>query len=544
MLAMLTLSKMARTEQPMIQPVSNLTFTEVLTGDQRHYLLRLFESHYAPWLSLPSNSLEDDPVLNLIRCTIASRHLEPSMQAVVFPTLRRLTEEAIVEHIFNPSPSPATIQAFALLALWSPFDTSSSSSSETRDSRLIAAAAINMCSTLRCDQAAADEEVLQERRKLGAELTSQEVSLLTTAEQKKHLWTCVHNIESLVCIGTGRGISSKTTAAGLRSLSPLNFSTLEDARRTRMLLAKVIFDLTETGLRLEILDDHNKFETFCDESAEILWRLDGIQRLITSVHVVTDVEVFHAHMLIVYFYFCRLVFLVHTLRHMRMHVPPAVVERAGTMFFSSKVTTRTGCGFALTCARDALATSEALLTTILAIKDRNLLATAPDSVFAMISFAAAHVTTSRFLVLQAKAMRHFPGVSRELLARTIKCLHQVALSTDDNASRCARVISGFLDTWNDKEEVHGPETTGETCDLNDSPQAVSTLLSTSSNPTPNEYASPESTMVGPSHETTSSIGGYDYMFNLDQDPLLGLDFWSYLAGMPNMQLDINESYTE
>lgn len=257
--------------------------------------------------------------------------------------------------------------------------------------------------------------------------------------------------------------------------------------------------------------------------------------------VVTDLEVFHAHMLIVYFYFCRLVFLVHTLRHMRMHVPPAVAERAGTMFLSSKVTIRTGCGFALTCARDALATSEALLTTILSMKDRNLLATAPDSVFAMISFAAAHVTTSRFLVLQARAMRHLPGVSRELLARTIKCLHQVSLSTDDNASRCARVISGFLDMWNDKQESHGPEATGETCNLNDSPQAVSALLSSSSNPTPREYASSESTMAGPSHETTPS-GGYDYMFNLDQDTLLDdLDFWSYLAGMPNIQLDINES---
>jgi hypothetical protein len=146
-----------------------------------------FESHYAPWISLPPNALEDDPTLNLIRCTIASRHLESSIHAVVFPTLRRLTEEAIVEHIFNPSPSPATIQSFAILALWSPFDTSSSSSSETRDSRLIAAAAINMCSTLRCDQAASDEEVLQGRRKLGMELTSQEVALLATAEQKKLL---------------------------------------------------------------------------------------------------------------------------------------------------------------------------------------------------------------------------------------------------------------------------------------------------------------------------------------------------------------------
>ena len=41
MLAMLTLSKTARREQLMIQPVSNLTFTEVLTSDQRHFLLRL-----------------------------------------------------------------------------------------------------------------------------------------------------------------------------------------------------------------------------------------------------------------------------------------------------------------------------------------------------------------------------------------------------------------------------------------------------------------------------------------------------------------------
>jgi hypothetical protein len=256
--------------------------------------------------------------------------------------------------------------------------------------------------------------------------------------------------------------------------------------------------------------------------------------------VATDFEVFYAHMLIVNFYFCRLAFLVHTIRHMRMHITPGVAARAGTMFFSSKVTTRTGCGFALTCARDALASAEALLTTILCIKDRELLATAPDSVFAMISFAAAHVTTSRFLILQSKAMRHLPGVSKELLARTVKCLHQVSLSTDDNASRCARVISGFVDLWNDKQDARCPEATGETCGEPNNSQATSSPSSVS-NPTPRECASSESTMVGPSHEATSSLGGFDYMFNLDQDPLLDLDFWSYLAGTPNIQPDINET---
>ena len=147
-----------------------------------------FESHYTPWLSLPPNTFGEDPVLNLIQCTIASRHLDASIRVRVFPALRRLTEEAIMKHIFNPTPSPAIIQAFALLALWSPFDTPSpSSSSETHDSRLIAAAAINMCSSLRFDQAANDEQVLKERRKCGVELTSQEAALLTTAEQKKSL---------------------------------------------------------------------------------------------------------------------------------------------------------------------------------------------------------------------------------------------------------------------------------------------------------------------------------------------------------------------
>ncbi len=42
MLAMLTLSKMACKVQPLIQPMSNLAFTEVLTGDERRQLLRLW----------------------------------------------------------------------------------------------------------------------------------------------------------------------------------------------------------------------------------------------------------------------------------------------------------------------------------------------------------------------------------------------------------------------------------------------------------------------------------------------------------------------
>ena len=255
--------------------------------------------------------------------------------------------------------------------------------------------------------------------------------------------------------------------------------------------------------------------------------------------MVTDIEVFYAHMLIVNFYFCRLTFLVHALRHMRMHMPPSVIARGGGCLFSGKVT-RSGSGLALACARDALASSEALLTTILSIKDRELLATAPDPVFSMISFAAAFVTTSRFLILQSKAMRMVPGSSAELLARTIKCLQQVALSTDDNASRCARVISGFMDTWEKRQGTQGTEAATVTpSGGNDTPQATSSL-SSAAKTTHHRYPDSQSPMTGPSPETTiSTPSEFDYMLSLDQDVLLGLDFWQYLAELPNIQPDIN-----
>jgi hypothetical protein len=201
-----------------------------------------------------------------------------------------------------------------------------------------------------------------------------------------------------------------------------------------------------------------------------------------------------------------------------------------------------GSGLALSCSRDGLASAEALFTTILSIADKELLATAPDSVFAMISFAGAYITSSRLLILQSKAMRRLPGASGELLARTIKRLQQVSLFADDNASRCARVISGFVDTWNERQDPGDAEATSETPGErnHDASQAASSL-SSASNPTLHGYANSPSAMSGPSPATTSSSSELDYMFNLDQDALLGLDFWQYIAEMqmPNLQPDIN-----
>jgi len=258
--------------------------------------------------------------------------------------------------------------------------------------------------------------------------------------------------------------------------------------------------------------------------------------------VVTDIEVFYSHMLVVYFYFCRLAFVVHTLHHMRNHLPPSTALCGGAAFFSSKLS-RTGRGFTLICARDALASAESLLTTILSIADTELLATAPDSVYAMISFAAAFVTTAKFLFLQSRGMRHFPGASDELLARTVNRLQGVSLYADDNASRCARVISRFVDTWHEKLSAHDAETTGgKPAESGDFPRGVPAVSSVSK-ARHHDGASSEHIPAEPSPETTSSLTGFDYMYSLDQDTLFGPDFWQYLTEAPDLQPDMNASYT-
>jgi hypothetical protein len=157
----------------------------------------------------------------------------------------------------------------------------------------------------------------------------------------------------------------------------------------------------------------------------------------------------------------------------------------------------------------------------------------------MISFAAAYITTSRFLILQSKAMRSLPGASEELLARMMKCLKQVSLSHDDNASRCARVISDFVDTWNKSQDTHDTVASSETPSGRSEPSQAASSPSSTSKATYHGYADSQSTIAGPSPETTSSPEGLDYLFNLDQDALLGLDFWQYLAELPSVQPDIH-----
>ncbi|KAI0316112.1 hypothetical protein OF83DRAFT_1128488 [Amylostereum chailletii] len=511
-----------------------LTLQEILSLEQRQWLLNFFDLHYEPWLSLPSNTLVNDDVLDLVRCTIASRHLEPLSRTQVLPALHKLTDEVIMQHVFNPNPSIAAVQAFAMLSLWSPFENLPSTTTGSRDSRLIAASAISMGTSLHLDKGCVDAISIHKRMLSGEKISFQEATKFTTSSNDHFLWACLHVVESMACLGTGRSVSSKTTDIEFSCLESLT-DTLDSARRARLLLMNRLYDLAECGLRLEMTNVPDHFDSFYEDVTELLFRFDGTHRLVAALPVTSDWDVFYLHMLSVHSFFCRLTFLVHILRLLRRHVPPAIGSGG---FFAAKIK-KTGCAHALRCARDALTTSEAILTTILSVQEKELLATCPDAIFSMISFAASYMTMAKFMLLQSQGQRHIPGCGDQLIARVITCLNRISPSPDHHASRCAMVISNFVDTFLDKLAIFDAEQANK---LGGKP--VHTPMDRESDPSPFPPHHTSPTMGTTSESTLSSSAtlngtpelphGAEFNFpsSLAPDELFGMEFWQYFADLP------------
>jgi hypothetical protein len=103
-----------------------------------------FETRYSPWLCAQAqpNSLEcTNSLLDIVRCTVASRHSGPGVRSVIAPRLQKLTEDVFVREIFNPQPPLESIKALLILSLWAPI---CGTGAEARDGRLLIASAVSM----------------------------------------------------------------------------------------------------------------------------------------------------------------------------------------------------------------------------------------------------------------------------------------------------------------------------------------------------------------------------------------------------------------
>ena len=110
--------------------------------------------------------------------------MEPLARSMVSPSLNKLSEIAMMRHVFDPSPSLSTILAFMILSLWSPLQGSSPVPAKVHDNRLIAAAAVNMCNSLRLDQAAVEVFNIASRKRSGENISTTDMATVDALREK------------------------------------------------------------------------------------------------------------------------------------------------------------------------------------------------------------------------------------------------------------------------------------------------------------------------------------------------------------------------
>jgi hypothetical protein len=144
-----------------------------------------FDSSYGPWLEFLPTHDAHTPLLDLVRCTVASRHLDIVTRSVVGPRLQKVAEEAMFKEIFNPVPSTESIYALLIMAFWSPV--LGTPQSDARDGRLLVASAVSMAMNLRLNQASEYFASLQARARSGPELLeAMEKAQLVSQSQQCH----------------------------------------------------------------------------------------------------------------------------------------------------------------------------------------------------------------------------------------------------------------------------------------------------------------------------------------------------------------------
>ncbi|KAJ7481454.1 hypothetical protein FB451DRAFT_129074 [Mycena latifolia] len=457
MLAIQELVRCPRSESG-LQIANTGRLADILSPREIMSLLEIFETRYSPWLCAQPGSLEcTNSLLDIVRCTIASRHLDPGARSAIAPRLQKLTEDVFVREIFNPQPPLDSIKALLMLSLWTPI---CGTGAEARDGRLLIASAVSMAMNLHLQN--------ESKRALGLRANKDRLSPEKQAEldestQRWRLWMHLSLSESMLCMGTGRAPVSHLSQLDLdmTTLPTLPDFTLSAIRDIRLGLSAKLFHMTENALntRLKSADDMSAFFHTTNasiQSMEVLGRLltplpGKICHDVTGPRphpsaVVSQHDTFYSQMLILQFHACRLLMMHHAIRETR-----TVHERDRPLTPWYQVRTEGHC-ISLFWGVTALVSAEAVLTAFLAPSDLALLTTAPDNLYVMVGFAATWIFVSNFSVHQLSGNR-MGGASERLQALTIERLNQIAHAPDHAAGRCGHVLGALLAAWERRKSV-------------------------------------------------------------------------------------------
>ncbi|KAJ7130302.1 hypothetical protein C8R44DRAFT_775290 [Mycena epipterygia] len=437
MLAIQEMVRCPRTDHAGPELASGGRLADIVSPPEITSLLEIFESRYGPWLYAELGSLEcTNSLLDIVRCTIASRHLGPSPRSAIAPRLQKLTEDVFVREVFNPQPSLDSIKALLILSVWAPI---CGTGAEARDGRLLIASAVSMAMNLHL-QKESNRAIGLHAEKDG--LTPDKQAELDESIKRWRLWMHLSIAESFLCIGTGRAPVSHLSQPDhdMSSLTALPDFGLATVRNIRLGLTAKMFDIAETGLKARL--KHAKdLTSFFHKMNESLYAMDGLGRLLTPLPVVTPHDIFYSQMIILQYNACRLLILHHALREVR-----TIYEREVPTTPWYQVKTEGDACVSLFWGRMALIAAEAVLTAFLTPSDLTLLSTAPDNLYVMVGFAATWIFVTNFSIHQLGGTK-LGGASERLQSMAIDRLNQIAHSPDHAAARCGHLLGALLSAW-------------------------------------------------------------------------------------------------
>ncbi|KAJ7764566.1 hypothetical protein DFH07DRAFT_811654 [Mycena maculata] len=435
MLAIQELVRCPKTDAGLDLP-SGGRLADVLSPQEITSLLEIFETRYSPWICAQPGPLEcTNSLLDIVRCTVASRHLAPPARSVIAPRLQKLTEEVFIREIFNPQPPLESIKALLILSVWAPI---CGTGAEARDGRLLIASAVSMAMNLHLQgESKRSMDLRAEMDKLSpAQLTE-----LDESTDKWRLWMYLSTSESMLCMGTGRTPVSHISQLDhdmTNTIAPHKF-TSSFFRDVRLGLSAKMFNFAEKAILLR-LRSAKDLGPFFAKINSIMYSMEGLGRLLTPLPVVSQFDTFYCQMLILQYHACRLLMMHHALRETRTvheretpHQPWYEVETGGfcvSLFFG----------------RIALISAEAVLTAFLTPTDLTLLSTAPDNFYVMVAFAATWIFVSNFSIHKLGGGK-LGGASEMLQTMVIARLNEIAHSPDHAAARSGYVLGALLRAW-------------------------------------------------------------------------------------------------
>ncbi|KAK7038238.1 hypothetical protein R3P38DRAFT_540715 [Favolaschia claudopus] len=424
---------------------------DVLSEPEIRSLVEIFETRYTPWLAARPGPLESTgSLLDIVRCTIASRHLEPSTRSTITPQLQKLTEEVFLREIFNPQPTLDSVRALLILSVWTPI---CGTGAEARDGRLLIASAVSMAMNLQLQDAS--KRVVRLREEKG-ELSVETEAELQESLEKWRMWMYLSLSESILCIGTGRKEVSQISQQdrdmiNISSLPPFTIPGIRDHRLG--IIAKFI-EVAQTALRLR-LKSLDGLETFFDEINTSIRSMEGLTRVFAPLPIITKCDAFYSQMLALQHNAYKLLMIHHALRETRTTYER---EAPGTLWYAENV--RGHC-LSLFWGHTALTSAETVLSSFLAVPDSDLslLTTAPDNMYVMIGFAATWIFVTNYTFHQLGDTQ-VGGASEVLQRMCIERLGRIAGvgglgAPDCVAGRCGVVLGALMTAWERRRPGEG-----------------------------------------------------------------------------------------